>query len=90
MSASDHQQQPEGATTVFILGLLGMILCPILGPIAWVQGNSYTAECRNRRVEPEGLGVAGRILGIIATVLLILGVVIVVLTFMFPVVSQRV
>lgn len=88
MSAND-QQHPQGATTIFILGLLGIILCPILGPIAWVQGNSYTAECRNRRVEPDGLGVAGRILGIIATILLLITAGFVVLALLIPLLAVR-
>lgn len=67
-------QKPEGGSTIFVLGLLGLLLCQILGIIAWVQGNTYMAKCRNMRVEPEGLAVAGRILGIISTILLIISV----------------
>ena len=43
------------------------------------MGNSYLENCRSADVEPEGLGVAGRIMGIIGTVLLIVGVGIVIL-----------
>ena len=39
------------------------------------MGNSYMAKCRAMSVEPEGLAVAGRILGMIATGLMILWVV---------------
>jgi hypothetical protein len=63
--------KPEGATTVFVLGLLGLLLCGILGIFAWTQGNDYLARCRAAGVEPEGLAVAGRILGIIATVIIL-------------------
>lgn len=65
--------RPEGATTVFVLGVLSLILCAPLGIVAWIQGNSYLSRCRSVSVEPEALGVAGRILGIIATCLLSLG-----------------
>ena len=71
------EPKPEGAVTVFVLGLLGLLLCQILGIAAWVMGNTYMAKCREMSVEPEGLAVAGRILGIIATCLMILGIVIV-------------
>lgn len=67
-------QKPEGGSTIFVLGLLGLLLCQILGIIAWVQGNTYMAKCRNMGVEPDGLAVAGRILGIISTILLIISV----------------
>ena len=70
-------QKPKNATTIFVLGLLGILLCQILGIIAWVQGNTYLATCRRLRVQPEGTAVAGRILGIISTILLIISVVVV-------------
>ena len=65
-------QKPEGASTIFILGLLGLLLCQILGIIAWVQGNTYMQKCRNMGVEPEGIAVAGRILGIISSIFFII------------------
>ena len=65
-------QKPEGGSTIFVLGLLGLLLCQILGIIAWVQGNTYMAKCRNMGVEPEGIAVAGRILGMISTITLII------------------
>ena len=70
------QPKPEGAVVVFVLGLLGLLVCAPLGIAAWVMGNSYMSKCRAMSAEPEGLAVAGRILGIIATCLMILGVVI--------------
>ena len=52
-------QKPENATTIFVLGLLGIFLCQILGIIAWVQGNTYLTTCRRLGVQPEGLAVRG-------------------------------
>ena len=34
-------EKPEGGVAIFVLGLLGMLLCQVLGIIAWVQGNTY-------------------------------------------------
>ena len=68
-----ENEKPEGAITIFVLGILGLIACQLLGIIAWVQGNTYLAQCRAAEVEPEGLAVAGRVLGIIATILFIGG-----------------
>jgi len=68
--------KPEGAVTVFVLGLVGLLMCAPLGIVAWIMGNSYMAKCRAMSAEPEGLAVAGRILGIVATCLMILAVVI--------------
>lgn len=60
---------------IFVLGLLGLLVCAILGIFAWIQGNDYMKRCQAMGVEPEGLAVAGRILGMIATILLIVGLV---------------
>ena len=48
-------QKPEGATTIFVLGLLGLLLCQILGIFAWVQGNTYLESCRRLGVQPDGM-----------------------------------
>lgn len=69
------QPKPEGATTVFVLGLLGLLVCGILGIFAWIQGNDYMKRCQAMGVEPEGLAVAGRVMGMIATILIIVGLV---------------
>lgn len=55
-----------------MLGILGLVLCGILAPFAWWLGSDYEAKCRALRVKPGGAGKAGKILGIIGTVLLIL------------------
>ncbi len=75
MSTAPPPGKPEGATTVFVLGLLGLLLCAPIGIFGWTQGNDYIRRCQAAGVEPDGLGVAGRILGMIATCLLILGLV---------------
>jgi uncharacterized membrane protein YjgN (DUF898 family) len=58
------------ATTVFVLGLLGIVLCQLLAPFAWKKGNTYMSVCMIHGIQPDGLAVAGRILGMIGTVLL--------------------
>jgi hypothetical protein len=63
------------ATTVFVLGLLGVIVCSLLAPFAWKKGNTYMAVCMIHGIQPEGLAVAGRILGIFGSVILALTVV---------------
>ena len=75
MGPMPQQPRPEGATAVFVLGLLGLLACGILGIFAWIQGNEYLARCQAMGVEPEGIAVAGRIMGIVATALVALAVV---------------
>jgi hypothetical protein len=68
--------QAEGATTALILGLLGLLLCQILAPFAWMQGNKALQRIAesNGGLEGEGMAKAGQILGIIGTIVLGLGV----------------
>ena len=66
------------ATLVLILGILGLIVCSVLAPFAWVMGNRAVAEIDANPGVYDGRGEAqaGRILGIIGTVLLILSIVV--------------
>jgi uncharacterized membrane protein YjgN (DUF898 family) len=64
------------ATTVLVLGILGIVVCGLCGPFAWAMGNRVVAEIDASRGAVGGRQEAniGRILGIVATVLLIAGV----------------
>jgi hypothetical protein len=69
------QPHPQG-TTILVLGILSIVICGILGPIAWVMGNNAVAEIdRNPAAYSNRSTVnAGRICGIIGTVLLVLSI----------------
>ncbi|MEK6269639.1 MAG: hypothetical protein N2B57_02680 [Planctomycetales bacterium] len=81
--------KPEGGVSIFVIGLLGMLLCQVLGIIAWVQGNTYMQKCRNLGVEPEGIAVAGRILGMISSILFIIGLVGIFIALIIPAVGSQ-
>ena len=70
-----YYQEDSQATTILVLGILALVLCQILGPFAWVMGNKELAAIDAGRRAPENRGTAqaGRILGIISTVLIIVG-----------------
>jgi predicted Zn finger-like uncharacterized protein len=72
--------QPHRASTILVLGILALLpigLGFILGPIAWVMGNNDLREMRAGRMDPEGESTtnAGRICGIIATILTLISLV---------------
>ena len=71
-----YYQEDSQATTILVLGILGLVLCQVLGPFAWAMGNKELAGIDAGRRAPENRGTAqaGRILGIISTVLMIIGV----------------
>ena len=73
------------ATTVLILGILGLVLCGIIGPFAWVMGNRVVGEIDASGGRWGGHTEAniGRILGIVVTLLMIAAFVLVVLVFVF-------
>ena len=58
------------ATTIFVLGILGLVACQLLGPIAWVKGHTYRKTAMMMGAPVPGLATAGWILGIISTVIL--------------------
>src|SRR3954471_19644525 len=62
-----YRPPDSDATTILILGILGICLCAICGIFAWAKGNAYMDACRSLGAEPKGTAVAGRILGMIAT-----------------------
>jgi hypothetical protein len=60
------------AVTVLVLGILSIVACQILGPFAWKMGNDELKAIAEQRRSPEGLSMAqaGRVCGIVGTVLL--------------------
>ncbi len=65
-------------TTVLVLGILSLVVCGVLGPFAWSMGNRALREIDASQLTAQPLGGretvnVGRILGIVATVLLVLG-----------------
>lgn len=70
--------QPHRATLILVLGILGLVLCPICGIVAWVMGNGDIKKMEGGEMDPSGLSQtkAGKICGIIATILMIVGIVV--------------
>jgi hypothetical protein len=53
------------------LALLACGLLAPLPPLAWIVGLKYEGRCRERGLAPDGMATAGKILGVVATVLLV-------------------
>ena len=70
--------QPHRGTIVLVLGILGLVICPICGIIAWVMGNTDLREMEAGRMDPSGQGLtkAGKICGMISVILAVAGIVI--------------
>lgn len=68
------------ATTVLVLGILGLVLCGVLAPFAWVMGKSTLAEidASGGRWGGRSSANTGYILGIVGSVMLGLAILLVV------------
>ncbi|MDP9143725.1 MAG: DUF4190 domain-containing protein [Actinomycetota bacterium] len=92
MSFPETPAYPEAsqATTALVLGILGIICCPILGIVAWIMANNELEGIKSGRRNPtnEGTANASRILGIVGTVLIgvsIIGIILAIAgAFVFP------
>jgi hypothetical protein len=77
MPVQQYQYAGRGGT-VLTLGILSLVVCAVLGPVAWSMGSEELKRIDAGLTPPDGRGSAqgGQVCGIIGTVLLILGVVI--------------
>ena len=74
-------EHPQG-TTVLVLGILSLVVCGLLAPVAWGMGNKALREIDadpSVTYTNRGNVSAGRICGIIGTCLMALGLVFVVI-----------
>lgn len=72
---AQQQSSSSQAITAFVLGILGIVCCPLLSPIAWYLGNQEQRAIREGRSPAAGDGLAkvASILGIVGTAALCLG-----------------
>ena len=72
--------KPHRGTLILVLGILSLILCGIFAAIpAWIMGSNDLKEMDAGMMDPSGRSLtnAGRICGMISTILNILAVVLV-------------
>jgi hypothetical protein len=77
--------KPHRGTLILVLGILGLVVCGPLAIAAWVMGSGDLKEIDAGTMDPAGRGTtqAGKICGIIGTILLIVSIVLVGVFFMF-------
>ena len=69
-----YPEQSQAATAL-VLGILSIVICQLLGPVAWKLGSDELRAIVEGRRAPDGQGLAqaGRICGIVGTCFLALG-----------------
>jgi hypothetical protein len=75
--------KPHRGTMILVLGIFGLVICGPLGIAAWIMGGNDLKEMDAGTMDPAGRGntQAGKICGIIATILCIIGLLIGMLVF---------
>ena len=83
--------RPHRGSTVLVYGILGLVLCQLLGIAAWRMGADDLREMEFGQMDPSGrdLTNAGRICGMVATVILILQLAIMLIVFAAMLVSSN-
>jgi ferric-dicitrate binding protein FerR (iron transport regulator) len=86
-TASVAYSQPHRGGVVLALGIVGIVACWICGAVAWSMGNKDMAAMRAGVMDPTGEGMtqAGRICGMVGTILGIVGCGIAILYIIFMV-----
>ena len=75
--------KPHRGTLILVLGILGLVLCGPLAIVAWILGAGDLKQIDAGTMDPAGRGVtqAGKICGIIGTILLIIAAIIMAIAF---------
>ncbi len=62
---------------ILVLGILGLVICFPLGIAAWIMGNGDLRQIDSGTMDPGGrsLTQAGKVIGMIATLLAVLGMI---------------
>lgn len=82
-AAGVPQEHPKG-TTILVLGILSLVCCGLLGPVAWIMGSGARKEMSARDDvlwTNRGAVTAGWVCGIIGSVVLMLSVAYIVIVF---------
>jgi len=68
--------KPHRGTLILVFGILSLVICAPLGILAWIMGNGDLKQMDAGAMDPSGRSVtnAGRICGMIATILLAVGI----------------
>lgn len=77
--------EPARGGLILALGILGFIFCPLCGLAAWVMGNTDLQKINQGMMDPNGrsLTEAGKVCGIVSSLLMGLGLAVFLVFFVF-------
>ena len=87
---AQYPMQPHRGPVVLVLGILGLVMCFVLGIVAWAMGNNDLREMDGSRMDPAGRSLtnAGRICGIVSVCLAFVGAAFIALAVIIPVLMR--
>ena len=76
-SADNAGKQPGRGTLVLVLGILSLVICALLGPVAWIMGKGDLKKMDAGTMDDADRSTTkiGMICGIIGTILMVLVIV---------------
>jgi hypothetical protein len=80
--------KPHRGSVILAFGILGLIVCQLFGIAAWVMGNNDLEEMNRGYMDPTGrdLTRTGRILGMVATGMLVTSLIVLCFVVLIPMV----
>ena len=82
--------RPHRGSSVLVFGILGLVVCPLLGIAAWRMGTDDLREMEFGQMDPSGKDMtnAGRICGMVATGILVFQLVIIFIAVVLALLSS--
>ena len=79
--------KPHRGSVILAFGILGLLVCQLFGLAAWIMADSDLQEMDRGYMDPSGrdLTKTGRILGMVATGLMVVSLIIVALFVLIPI-----
>jgi len=79
--------KPHRGSVILAFGILGLLVCQLFGLAAWIMADSDLQQMNRGYMDPSGrdLTKTGRILGMVATGLMVVSLIIVALFMLIPI-----
>ena len=83
--------RPHRDSIILAFGILGLLVCQLFGVAAWVMADKDLREMDRGYMDPSGrdLTKTGRILGMVATGLMVTSLILVIFFFLIPILVHR-
>lgn len=64
-ASAPRASQDTRPIAILVLGALGLVMCQVLGGVAWGLAVQYERDCAAQGVKPDQMATVGKILGMV-------------------------